>query len=506
MFTDNYMGSALRHICAVLAVVAVVLATDIAFAQPIGSAPPDIRTGVYRGHVVTYEIIDGLAVWDGDIILGTPEELDIPGKALVAVSNIPKKRLWPGGIIPYVIDPELSHPFVLRPDATQKAIQHWNENTVIRLVERTDQPNWVRFVSRAGGCRAPVGMVGGEQKVLLSESCGPGAIVHEIGHAVGLWHEQQRNDRDPHVWVWSNPFIPPNARYSQKKGRLGLDIGPYDYGSVMHYTFRGQLNPIPPGIVLGKGGQQVWKSSDRGLSPGDIDGVSRLYGRIPTRTTVTTNLAGLMIEVDGEAYIAPHSFDWAPGTRHTIGVASPQYDVYNQYHERSWSIDYIRYLFAKWSDGGAQSHSVTASTSTTIFIANFIEQIRPELSAEPPHGGTVRLDPPPPTGFTRPFLWSNPLLNPPKVSRSKAGTLFGLLNKAGTFLPIPHCLLSLSTTRLCSPGEPSPRSTRTCRGAVSWWTAPKQDYPPTSLGKPAALTHLKPTRFSTLPPQNRVGP
>ena len=105
------------------------------------------------GRSVTYEIIDGLAVWDGDIILGTPEELepsgafaapgkalDIPGKALLAVSN--KKRLWPGGIIPYVIDPELLiNPHV--PDA----IQHWNENTVIRLVERTGQPNWVRFVS-----------------------------------------------------------------------------------------------------------------------------------------------------------------------------------------------------------------------------------------------------------------------------------------------------------------------------------------------------------------------
>ena len=89
---------------------------DIASAQQIGSASPDIRTGIYRGRSVTYEVIDGLAVWDGDIILGTPEELDeprsvfaAPGKAIdtrqkalvvpssVVVSN--KKRLWPGGII-----------------------------------------------------------------------------------------------------------------------------------------------------------------------------------------------------------------------------------------------------------------------------------------------------------------------------------------------------------------------------------------------------------------------
>ena len=66
-------------------------------------------------------------------------------------------------------------------------------------------------------------------------------------------------------------------------------------------------------------------------------------------------MAGLLIEVDGETYTAPHSFDWEPGSIHTIGVASPQ-KIKSQY------ADFIRYLFAKWSDGGAQSHSVTASS------------------------------------------------------------------------------------------------------------------------------------------------
>ena len=169
----------------------------------------DIRTGVYRGHVVSYEVIDGLAVWDGDIILGTPEELSPanvppPGNTLDNRNKIStissKESLWPGGIVPYVLDPELTNPYV------HDAIRHWEQNTPIRFVERTDQPNWVRFAP-GRGCASNVGMVGGEQRVILSENCGPGAGVHEIGHAIGLWHEHQRNDRDPHVWVSPSPLV-----------------------------------------------------------------------------------------------------------------------------------------------------------------------------------------------------------------------------------------------------------------------------------------------------------
>ena len=42
---------------------------------------------------------------------------------------------------------------------------------------------------------------------------------------------------------------------------------------------------------------------------------------------------------------------------------------------------------------------MTASSETTVFIANFIEQIRPETTAHPPQGGTVRLAPPTVDGF-----------------------------------------------------------------------------------------------------------
>ena len=387
-------SSAVRQLCSILALAAALTATDIGAAQPFDPVARDIRTGVYRGHVVTYEVIDGLAIWDGDIILGTPEELS--PENVVAPGNPPdyrnkisvissKESLWPGGIIPYVIDPELENPHV------PLAIQHWNENTVIRLVERTDQPNWIRFTPDSG-CRSYVGMIGGEQDVFLSEYCNTNDVVHEIGHVIGLWHEHERSDRDSHVWARSHPLGRVDGFfYYGKDGPYAVASGPYDYGSVMHYRLIGPVETIPPGIALARGGPHLGGVilENAGLSAGDIDGVSRLYGKIPTKTTVATNVAGLLIEVDGETYTAPHSFDWEPGSIHTISGASPQ----------KLRIDYYRYLFAHWSDGGAQTHSVTASSETTVFIANFIRQMRPTPSARPPEGGTVRFDPPSPGGF-----------------------------------------------------------------------------------------------------------
>ncbi|GGE05771.1 peptidase [Polymorphobacter glacialis] len=261
----------------------------------------DIRTTWIKPHgsawkQVRYANVDGLAVFEGCIILGTTDEIEKSTAAFAKnLKSMPKllessdvhlegagikgeQYRWKNRIVPYEIAAGLPNPA-----RVTAAIDHWNARTGIRFVPRTNQPDWLRFKTDPRGCASQVGRQGGVQDIILMDNCTTGNIIHEIGHAVGLWHEQCRIDRDKWVRIDTDNARPGTEHNFEQQIVKTIDVGFYDYGSIMHYPANAfavtpgsrtiiPLKPVPPGVVMGQ---------RDALSAGDIAAVEALYAGVP---------------------------------------------------------------------------------------------------------------------------------------------------------------------------------------------------------------------------------
>jgi Astacin (Peptidase family M12A) len=209
------------------------------------------------------------------------------GENLKAQAAIVTTRKWTNNTIPYVINATAN----TRAEVL-KAVAYYNSNTNLRWVARTNQTNYVEFTND-DGCWSYVGSIKGKQQISLdSDGCGISGALHEMGHALGLHHEQSRPDRDKYVRVRldliaeadrSNWDIEPESR----------GYGNYDYYSIMHYglEYNGQkvMDVLKPGInenLIGNG---------ESLTVTDISGVNYLYPNsvtpLPSSKTFTGTLA-----------------------------------------------------------------------------------------------------------------------------------------------------------------------------------------------------------------------
>mmetsp|Transcript_43351 Transcript_43351/g.97626 ORF Transcript_43351/g.97626 Transcript_43351/m.97626 type:complete len:371 (+) Transcript_43351:90-1202(+) len=211
----------------------------------------DLVAGDELGHVVhTEENCNDC--YQGDIVV--PEESDLPPSSLSSAFieekeqegyNMTQEWLvrggkpWPNGIVYYKFKEGTAAKAM---EVALAAMRIWEQKTCILFRESSTEPSFKRPVtirSDGNGCYANAGYYNSKkQQMNLGEGCHlVGVALHELGHVIGLSHEQERANRDEYVRINEQNIQPDMVQWFKKEAWRDEATAslPYDLSSIMHY-------------------------------------------------------------------------------------------------------------------------------------------------------------------------------------------------------------------------------------------------------------------------------
>jgi hypothetical protein len=246
-------------------------------AEPDEAIIPAGEQVQYRYQLPDGRVIFGVGVRNGDTIL-------IDGDVVIPANAPEQERtqfggyyhnlLWPSTGIPYEFDPTLDT------ETRQNvlgAMEPWRQAGITFRARTSADTSFVRITTAfhpnaQWSCAATIGMQA-SNTYWAGSQCRTRDYVHEWGHVIGLFHEHCRNDRDQFVITRSCGIV----------GTAGTSVGPYDFGSIMHYDAfdrndDGSINYSDVRIVPRDGRDLESFGFNEWPSAGDFLAVQSMYG------------------------------------------------------------------------------------------------------------------------------------------------------------------------------------------------------------------------------------
>ena len=217
----------------------------------------------------------------------------------VATNNVP----WPGGIVPYLFDTNVTPP---QQAVYLAGMKEWELAANIHFVPYSNQADYVllKFDYMEGTDMYAATF---PETVMTVDTLSRAQVAHETGHLLGFQHEHVRTNRDTYITVNFSNMIGSGVGAGTNGSGEGANIsnlyvidtnstafGAYDFESVMHYdrTLFSQdpntLDTIDPKTPYYA--EYYYRIGNYAFSPGDRAGAAYLYNPpTNTLTNVVTN-------------------------------------------------------------------------------------------------------------------------------------------------------------------------------------------------------------------------
>ncbi len=255
---------------------------------------------IKRGQTLHVSIVNGQAYLEGDIDLGSEASLDeFQGRmstfSVTQDDNWLESTRWTNGIVPFVILDGFSEN---ERAVIISAMNHIAANSNVCFRRRTDESGYIKFKKYS---RTQLGFDGGSSRLGRCGYCLDGqeiklssvtnAVVrHEICHALGLLHEQSREDRNNFVEILKNNIQEGQEYNFDQAIYSSTDVGNYDFASIMHYfstAFGKKINGVVQQTIKRKSNpsDQSFGFSEV-LSNGDKQGINSMYPQSQTCATL----------------------------------------------------------------------------------------------------------------------------------------------------------------------------------------------------------------------------